>query len=63
MSLLFFRCSLFLVDREREELVAKVFDGETTKDDEVLRLPSLSLYDSSKENIFNKSAEVCLRSH
>jgi len=28
------RCSLFLVDREREELVAKVFDGETTKDDE-----------------------------
>eukprot|EP00794_Sanderia_malayensis_P006925 gene6925-7703_t len=35
------RCSLFLVDSEREELVAKVFDGETTKDDEDndLRIP------------------------
>lgn len=31
----FLRCSLFLVDHERGELVAKVFDGETTKDDEV----------------------------
>eukprot|EP00795_Rhopilema_esculentum_P000240 gene240-9880_t len=35
------RCSLFLVDQDRDELVAKVFDGETTKDDEEneLRIP------------------------
>jgi len=28
-----FRCSVFLIDRETDELVAKVFDGITTKKD------------------------------